>query len=368
MVIIRLFFQIVFFFWLGIIFGPQHIAAQQYQLPDTGQTECYDNYGDTIICPIIGEAYWGQDGNYSIGSPKYKDNKDGTILDLNTGLFWQNDQKYADWEDARYECESLDLGGYNDWRIPERHELLSIVDYSRTDPAINTNFFPGTKSEYYWSNDWLVNIFIPNYAWCVDFTNGAAYFNHRTNVVNIRCVRGNTLHRDEFTNNGDGTVTDNSTGLVWQQSYNVLQPLQWDNALSHCEDLTLAGADDWRMPNIRELGSIIDIKKYDPTIDRQFFGCCGSYNGLYLYWSSTTTEDQPNYAMSVDFANGIAGVKWDKSIGIFVRCVRGDEVDVSTDNNDSGDDGSGGSSGESGSSSGGGGGGGGCFIFQIQNF
>ena len=86
----------------------------------------------------------------------FVDNSDGTISDTSTGLMWQKATAPGTytWEQALTYCENLTLpaGGYSDWRLPNRNELQSIVDYSRYNPAIDTTFFPGTVASYYWSS------------------------------------------------------------------------------------------------------------------------------------------------------------------------------------------------------------------------
>ena len=84
-----------------------------------------------------------------------------------------------------------------------------------------------------------------------------------------------------YTDNGNGTVTDSATGLVWQKCSNGMNAtscsgsvstLTWSSAITYCEGLTLGGRSDWRLPNINELGSIIDYTKSSvPTIDSTAF-------------------------------------------------------------------------------------------------
>lgn len=84
-----------------------------------------------------------------------------------------------------------------------------------------------------------------------------------------------------FTNNGNGTVTDSTTGLMWQQGeagWNI-----WTRSKSYCEGLSLGGQSGWRLPTITELTSLIDLKFRDPTIDTTYFPGTVSSN----YWSST---------------------------------------------------------------------------------
>lgn len=169
-------------------------AAFAFQLPDTGQTKCYRDVSpyDEISC-----AGTGQDGEYNINPMSFTDNGNGTVTDNNTGLMWQkcsvgqnndatcsgsavpyNWYKASGTYDATYNpssedvCGSLSLGGYTDWRLPSKKELMSIVDYSipAPGPTINTTYFPNTVQFLYWSS--TTNANNPNNAWVVYFGHG----------------------------------------------------------------------------------------------------------------------------------------------------------------------------------------------------
>lgn len=117
-----------------------------------------------------------------------------------------------------------------------------------------------------------------------------------------------------FVDNEDGTVTDTKTGLMWQKTDDG-QTRTWPEALAYCESCTLAGYTDWRLPNIRELESIVDWQEYNPAID-PVFDCRSSF-----YWSGSTYVDRPGYAWFVSFFNGLVG-HYAKDTHYYVRCVR----------------------------------------------
>jgi hypothetical protein len=119
----------------------------------------------------------------------------------------------------------------------------------------------------------------------------------------------------EYRDNGDGTVSDNVTGLMWQRADDG-ELRNWEAALAYCEGLELAGHDDWRLPNVRELESIVDRSRYNPSID-PVFACRSS-----CYWSGNTYASDPDYPYCVGFFNGY--VNWlYKRYHLNVRCVRG---------------------------------------------
>jgi len=103
---------------------------------------------------------------------------------------WQQDTApgYYTWQQALSYCESLTLAKYADWRLPNKNELQSIVDYSRYDPAINTTYFPSTESSFYWSS--TTYACCPNSACFVNFDDGYFYgYDKSSTYCYVRAVR-----------------------------------------------------------------------------------------------------------------------------------------------------------------------------------
>ena len=131
-----------------------------------------------------------------------------------------------------------------------------------------------------------------------------------------------------YTDNGDGTVTDNVTGLMWMRcpagtegtfcEKGEPQRENWAKALSFCSRLSLAGYNDWRLPNVRELASIVSYGRYDPAIDTTHFPSCPSERA----WTGTTFETNARNAWFVHFGFGYVGTG-EKAEGRIVRAVRG---------------------------------------------
>ncbi|MFI3314133.1 MAG: DUF1566 domain-containing protein, partial [Rikenellaceae bacterium] len=131
----------------------------------TGQIILYDADGAVAENINPGDALYGQDAHYLAGAAmSYKNNGDGTITDLNTGLTWQMipvNQGFS-WQDAYDYCENLELAGYDDWRMPSAKELFSISDFSTGWPYINQDYFELInnnrigKDEQYWTNNLYV--------------------------------------------------------------------------------------------------------------------------------------------------------------------------------------------------------------------
>jgi uncharacterized protein DUF1566/putative metal-binding protein len=130
-----------------------------------------------------------------------------------------------------------------------------------------------------------------------------------------------------YIDNGDGTVTDNNTGLMWQQEddntlYNWYQAsgTAGDTEVDVCGELELAYYYDWRLPTEKELQLIVNYGTFNPAIDQAFFTGPIAWN----YWSSITLANPsyPSYAWYVNFNNGIVNDA-EKSGIYYVRCVRG---------------------------------------------
>ncbi|MCP4693261.1 MAG: DUF1566 domain-containing protein, partial [Desulfobacterales bacterium] len=294
--------------------------AVDYQLADTGITQCYDN-SEEIACPAPGQPFYGQDAQYDGPGSNYQDNGAGVVADLNTGLFWQRDGEgaYGDLQESIDYCESLVLDGEDDWRLPSVGELVSIVDPSRADPAIDP-VFPCVSSGY-WSRTANFDYFSSDNTWCVLFSSGSVISSKRRYGNYARCVRGETPDKS-YMDNGDGSVTDSITGLMWQQgsSHDDAGSLTWRDALAYCEDLALGEKTDWRLANLKELVSILywspNILSITPTAIDPVFSC-----HPFGYWSGSTSASRADRAWRVDFRDGSRSA-FDKESHYYARCVR----------------------------------------------
>ena len=137
-------------------------ASTTYSLLDTSQTAGDDDDGEEITCPESGQAFYGQDAQFDGNQPSFTDNGDGTITDNVTGLTWQQtpeDMGYS-YDEAEAYCESLELAGHDDWRMPTTKELFSINNFSQGWPYLHTTYFDiaGTevsKDEQYWTEPYV---------------------------------------------------------------------------------------------------------------------------------------------------------------------------------------------------------------------
>jgi hypothetical protein len=124
-----------------------------------------------------------------------------------------------------------------------------------------------------------------------------------------------TINPPSYTNHGNGTMTDNVTGLMWQREDDGATRT-WSDAVVYCESLGLAGYADWRLPSLREMVGIVDYGRFSPAINSAAF----PNTGLSEYWSYTTDASNGSYAWCVDFnLNGVVGINL-KSDNRSVRC------------------------------------------------
>jgi hypothetical protein len=133
-----------------------------------------------------------------------------------------------------------------------------------------------------------------------------------------------------FTLNGDGTVTDNLTGLVWLQDADCFGEVTWINApaevaslnsgsVTTCTNYTAGTFDDWRVPNVRELASLIDYGGNDPALPTGHPFVSVQYD---YYWTSSTDAKNTGYAWSMSFEYGTASTVF-KAAFNYVWPVRG---------------------------------------------
>ena len=314
-------------------------TSLSYPIVDTGVKDFYSDVA--LVSAIeVGGAFYGQDANYIKNAPSYTDNGDGTITDNVTGLMWQKDMgEKIPFEDAATVAKNLRVGGYSDWRVPTIKELYSLILFTgqvkgetAVKSFIDENYFvqpigdTSIGEREIDAQTWSSTQYVGNQmlAFGVNFIDGRIKGYPMTkpgtntpNTMYFRMVRGNTSYGvNKFVDNGDGTITDNATGLMWQKADDGTAR-DWEESLKYAEDLELGGHSDWRLPDAKELQSIVDYTRSpsttnSPAIDPMFQttsitdpdGVTGQYP---FFWSSTTHLDGPNpYAGAVYIAFGAA--------------------------------------------------------------
>ncbi|MCP4410980.1 MAG: DUF1566 domain-containing protein [Gammaproteobacteria bacterium] len=288
---------------------------RSYAIVDTNQTTCYgsDNGISTVACTNAGE-----DGSYSGNQASYQLSNSGeTVLDLVTGLTWTqtldldgsgtinvSDKKSPD--AAVTYCDALTLEGRSDWRLPTIKEQYSLMQCTGRDP-----------SGYNGSDTSALTPFLDDSVFGVGFGDTSA--NERIIDGRIKgypthsdfyvfCVAGNLEYGN--TDNSDSTISDAATGLMWQQQ--DYHSTNWQDAIDNCEAADTGNYNDWRLPDVKELHSLVDYSRspaytnspaIDPIFTSSSFTNEGGSNDWGSYWSSTTHVNYNGYGTTAAYVS-----------------------------------------------------------------
>ena len=330
-----------------VLLLPAFLLAATIQLPQTGQTKCYDTTGAEIDC-----AGTGQDGEIRAGvawpNPRFTigaGTESECVTDNLTGLMWARNGNLPNgtmtWYQAIDYANNLNLCGYSDWRLPNVNELESLINANELDTGtwLNTQDFNNVQPYSYWSSTtyaintnsvWIVNMWYGyagydyndrdyGYVWPVraDTTSPAQIWSTGQKISYVAgddgdLERGVVWPNPRFSNQGNGTVVDNLTGIIWTKDANAPGPSvcipgtykTWQSALDYVACLNTnnyLGYDDWRLPNRKELRSLIDYSNYNPalTSGHPFTSVQSG-----TYWSSATCTYYTNGAWIVNMWNG----------------------------------------------------------------
>ncbi|WP_270935640.1 Lcl C-terminal domain-containing protein [Falsiroseomonas oryzae] len=285
-------------------------AAQpaRYPIVATGQDRCFGQR-EAIPCPPGPGAFFGQDAQHAGRAAVYRDNADGTVADLITGLTWAAapSAPVAFAEAERLARESR-LGGHDDWRVPSIRELHSLLDFrgsftgnpATSRPYIDTQVFrfayggvlrPAEVPE--WSATRAAQRIAGDQeaAFAIGFGDGRVVAHplldmagraRGPNQLPVRLVRGPAYGQNAFEPTPT-TVRDHATRLEWQRSDDGVVR-SWEAALAHCAGLVLGGQRGWRLPHAKELFSIVEHGRV-PAISPVFHLA----DAAAYAWTSTTT-------------------------------------------------------------------------------
>ena len=304
-------------------------AAPTYTVVGTGQTRCYDDRGE-ITPPRPGQPFFGQDAQHPKPAPQYKDNADGTVSDLNTGLTWvkARGQKMT-WDDAVAGAAKCRAGGFSDWRMPAIKDLYSLIDFNggcggtvaNSKPYLDTNYFDfayGDESKgvrLIDCQDWSATQYVGKTmhgnptVFGVNFADGRikgypkSFPGGRSATLYVRYVRGNPAYGvNDFHDNGDGSITDAATGLTWPKADSGTG-MNWRDALAWVQKKNgekYLGHTDWRLPNAKELQSIVDYTRapsetHSAAISPLFEVTKLSDGEYPFFWTSTTHLEGPPF-------------------------------------------------------------------------
>ncbi|MBI5870386.1 MAG: DUF1566 domain-containing protein [Actinobacteria bacterium] len=336
----------------------------------TGQTSCHDAGGRRIDCDGS-----GQDAEFPRGvawpEPRFEvraaeSEGGGTVTDLLTGLVWTRDADPSefpmDWAEAHEFIRRMNRErqhGFDDWRLPDRRELRSLISHQTRNPALPEGHpFINVFMGWYWSSTKAA--IDDAFAWYVHMEGGRTFYGARNQYYLVWPVRGegngvlpatgqqgdspfgaswpeprfevgpvengdSTIRRGGAGNKygGGDAVRDNLTGLTWQRVADLTgEPVLWEEALDAIRKFDAAEDDSafragrnrlrnsrrdydiWRLPNINELESLVDMSRHDPALPGGHpFRKCQE-----VYWSSTTSMFEPDWAWALYMNKGAVGV------------------------------------------------------------
>lgn len=314
------------------------VFTMNYPIVGTNQTLSF-NDREIISNVYEGASFYGQNSNYPGNIPSYTDNGDGTVTDNVTGLMWSKspdlngdgiinyDDKIS-LEESEQFIKEFTLAGYTDWRIPTIKELYSLIDFSGIDissysgtstegltPFIDTRYFDFGYGDLSYERLIDAQILTTTIYTSTTMENAKTLFG--VNFADGRIkgygltsqkgekkfyayfVRGNADYgKNDFVETEDGTIVDKATGLMWMKDDSG-KGMTWQEALEYAENYSYGGYDDWRLPSVKELQSIVD---YDRSPDftssaaiSPLFNCTQVTNeagqkDYPAYWSSTTHQ------------------------------------------------------------------------------
>lgn len=314
-------------------------ATNAFPIVDTAQTKSY-NATVEMTAPTAGGDYYGQDAKYSGNPPSYTLSSDKkTVYDNVTKLTWMSSPNTTLTTPVASDKKSLaqakawvttvnqmTYGGCSEWRLPTLKELYSLMNFTGTDPSGFTGtdtstlspFIDTTYFKFAYGNGTTERIIDSQYASSnvyVDLSGGELLLGvnfadgrikgYGTNFMGsdktffVQLVRGNSYGTNSYVDNGDLTITDKATGLTWSKNDSGAG-MNWKAALAWVQTKNAAnylGHNDWRLPNAKELQSIVDYTRSPSTTSsaaiNDLFNCtqitdeAGAADYPY-YWTGTT--------------------------------------------------------------------------------
>jgi Protein of unknown function (DUF1566) len=281
----------------------------------TDQKECYNESGHLVPC-----AGSGQDAeskrNMEDQTARFEV-YDDVVTDLATGLVWDQNANPAtfpmSWTEAFEYIDGLNRSGYNgivNWRLPCRRELFSLISHQQINPALPDGHpFTDVFSGYYWTSSTCRRL--TDQAWYIHLGGGRIYRGMKYGAYMLWPVTGPQLDEEQMSNRfliENGTLQDRLTNRVWIRPLDAVErPVKWEKALEAIDVLNAqnaCGYADWRLPNIRELASLVDLNCHSPAlpVDHPFGHVAEGY------WSSITSVYEKRYAWVLYPCDGAVGV------------------------------------------------------------
>ncbi|MEL7639416.1 MAG: DUF1566 domain-containing protein [Solidesulfovibrio sp.] len=303
--------------------------AMAWTVTGTGLTDCQNAEGKPVNCPHSGQACYGQDANFRRPAQTFNLGNLSLAVDTHTGLTWQrnDDAILRNWAEAVSSCAALVLEDYDDWRLPSMKELQTIYYLKNNEhyscvnnKCINQEAFPNTRRDApYWSN--TTSHAENANAWYLSFNGLATGAMNKDGEAYTRCVRGAVLPNGPFVAEG-AVVNDQATGLMWEKHVSDAD-MNWPGALAYCYGQTTGGYTDWRLPDMRELGSVVDFSTDTPALDAAF---TTGNPSLWLWSSSPSGIDNYTDARAFGLSQEFGYTDTLGGAAMHVLCVRGGQV------------------------------------------
>ncbi len=245
---------------------------------------------------VIAGLPFGDDRNFSVQNPN------GERVIVAGDRMWEDSphtvgaNKTVTFYAAQDYCGGLNYGGYSDWRVPNRHELAEMLNYGKSGVLMDEIFENKSGANYWTSQEKLSSGGNGSgLGWSISFADGGVHDKNKGDGYNVRCIRGKeiTNHYDFTPLFGQEIIQDNKTGLMWQNA-EFMGGKSWEEAKETCKNLVFHGYDDWRLPNVNEMRTIMPyddneilFKAYSPIAD--------GYLDSGHSWSSTEADANHAY-------------------------------------------------------------------------
>jgi len=309
--------------------GQEKSLIHPFEIVDTGQSIFFNN-AKSIAKPLSGQPFFGQDAQFTRNTPRYTNKGDGAITDNVTGLVWQKSFSVMTYDEAVQKVKTFSLSGQRDWRLPSIKELYSLALFSGVDassrnmssvPPGATPFIDCVFDFQYGANgDRPIDTQLLSSTIYQGKTMGGQktvfgfnaadgrikgypVFDPRSRSgkkFTVRFVHGNREYgKNNYLDNQNGTISDLSTGLLWGKSDSG-KGMNWQEALSWVAEKNAKaylGYTDWRLPNAKELQSIVDYSRspqntktaaISPMFDVSTITDEAGRGNYPFYWTSTT--------------------------------------------------------------------------------
>jgi hypothetical protein len=246
---------------------------------------------EDVLCPTGGYAHFTISNATGSGLPNEASYavSEALVEDTVTGLSWQRfaSSRPMGFAEASKHCEALVAGDRDDFRLPGRIELVTLLDFEELPVA--PSVFEDVVADYHWSSS--PASFVEGSAYTVYFGAGEVTIaSADPGLALARCVAGPVPREPTVRFATQGTlVTDTVTGLVWEAVAGARA--NWADAAVRCEEIGM------RLPSLRELESIVDERRHAPALDLAVFG--GEH--FELTWTSSSRGSSP---WAVDFTDG----------------------------------------------------------------